>query len=85
MQAVAFCGSVKSVEIFNKRPDLDPLAVNDDPSVKKARKFKKNIIKRKPKTPGFYSEKKDQAITKFSPVYAIVDFEDDSAVEVAMR
>ena len=68
--------------IYNKRPELDPLSdVNPDMTTKKALKRRKKI---KIKTPGFYSEKKDNAITRYTPVYAMVDFQGESGVENAM-
>jgi len=83
IDAVSFCGPVKSVSIFNQRPDLDPL--NKDNPKMVTRKALDKVKKRKPKTPGFYSDRKEFAITKISPVYAMIDFEDESAVEIATQ
>ena len=84
--ALDFSGGVKSVEIYNQRPDLDPLlrpnTVEEDSENPKrlGRKRKKRVKKLKATTRGFFYESPNKLINT-TPVYAFVDFETEEALE----
>jgi len=69
-EAVRHCGTIKELNVFNRRPDLDPLNVDFDKKNKEAL-----LIDSHRKTYfSFWHKKKKSVIT---PVHAIVEFKED--------